>query len=164
MAFGKGNSPAADPAGGGIDERHQLAAAAVVFSTAQIVQFARYAGEKAADGLAVLFRNAALPFPEIPVTDAFVVADVQEFVGGDGDKIGFDFFMGLLHAGSSCAYQVTVKGAQNGAEGNGLRVCPVLAWGHAVGFLKGTGEGFVAGKTIVQCDLQKPFFRIPHLF
>lgn len=43
---------------------------------------------QAADGLAVLSGEIGLFLPEVPMSDAFIVADVQELMGGDGHKSG----------------------------------------------------------------------------
>ena len=88
VALRKGNAPAAYPALRGVQECHELTASAVVFAAAHIVKLALYAVQQTAYCIAVLTLDKALLLPEIPVTDAFVVPDVQEFVCGDSYKLG----------------------------------------------------------------------------
>ena len=74
-------APAADPSLRLVDKPHHLAAAAVGFRSAQIIQLVRNAAQQPANGFMVLPGNQALFLPKVPVADAFIVADVQKLVG-----------------------------------------------------------------------------------
>jgi len=87
VASGPGITPLAHRPFGIADVTHALSAAAVGTASALVIQLTFDAVQKAADGVAVLTRNLALLFPEIPVAMALVVLNVQELVGWDGYKV-----------------------------------------------------------------------------
>ncbi len=130
------DAPAAEPAFGVIKISYDLAAAAVGLAAAQIVQLALYAVQQAADRLAVLSRNPALFLPEVPVSDALIVPDMQEFVSGDGYKINLDFLCGLNHSYFSLSKKVAVEGVQLGAQHHRHGLSAVFTGSNVIGSFK----------------------------
>ena len=114
VALRQRDSPAADPSRGCIDPAHQLSGTGILLISACIVQFAGNAVQQAADRLAVTARNCRLLLPEVPVADAFIIADVQIFVRRNGHKVNFHIFPCLFHLRSSMLCKIAVEGPQDG--------------------------------------------------
>ena len=87
---------------------------------------------------------------------------MQVLVSGDRHEIYLYFICDVCHVRLSCTDQVAVKGLDDGAEDDGRGLPPVLAGGPAVGLLEGAGKRLVAGKAVIQRDLQKAPGGIPH--
>ena len=82
IAFRNWNAPAANSARGLVYIGHNLTASAVGVGAAHIVQLSLDAVKQPADSRAVLPRDPALLFPEIPITVALIISDVQILVRG----------------------------------------------------------------------------------
>ena len=149
-------APAADPSLRLVDKPHHLPAAAVGFRCAQIIQLVRNAAQQPANGFMVLPGNQALFLPEVPVADAFIVADVQKLVSGNGYKIRL---YPAVHFRRVCLFrphQITVQWPQNGAERDRHRIQAVCAGGQPVGRLKRMGKRLAGGIAIFQRNVQNP--------
>ena len=94
-------APAADPSLRLVDKPHHLPAAAVGFRCAQIIQLVRNAAQQPANGFMVLPGNQALFLPEVPVADAFIVADVQKLVSALAVASSSDHVVGISSPASS---------------------------------------------------------------
>ena len=157
------DAPAADPSCRLIDVRDDLAASAAHAALAQIVELSPDAGKQRADRLAVLPGNPVLFLPEIPESDALVVADMQEFVRGNRHKIRLHIFRVFHHAVFSLSNQIAVKRAKACAQRDGRRMPAVGARRHAVGLPERARKCLVGGKPVVKRDLQQAALRIADL-
>ena len=162
-ALGPGDPPAAQTAFRVVPVGHDLAAPAVGLAPAAVVQLSLDAVQQAADGVVVLPRDLGLSLPEVPVSVALPVLQIQEFVGRDGDKVDLHPLAGADHAYLLRTEKVPVNGAQLGTQHHGPGVAPVLPRGHAIGSPEGPGERLLGGKAIRQRNVQQAFLAVPHL-
>ena len=106
----------------------------------------------------------ALPLPEVPVADALIIADVQEFVRRDAYEIGLDLARVLRLVHVVCSFhQITVKRPQDGLEHDGAGRGPVGAGAHAVGFFERVREGLVGGKAVLHGDVENARVAVAHV-
>ena len=160
----KRDTPAADAPRRLVDPGHKLAAARVLVFAARIVELAGNAREQAADGLAVLPGDRALSLPEVPVADALIIADVQEFVRRDVHEIGPDLARALCLVPIACSFrQITVERPQDGLEHDGAGRGPVGAGTYAVGSLERVREGLVGGKAVLHRDIEQSPVGVAHI-
>ena len=103
--------------------------------------------QQLADRLALLPGDGTLLLPKIPVSDALVVFDVQEFVGRDRGKVSF--YLIRLNVLSFILQQVTIKRLDHCMKQNRNGATPVCAWSQPINLFERTRKGLIGGKAIV---------------